>query len=178
MSRRVAARRVVKGVWPGAGATASLNRASPFGGSGAQQTRNRVSYPWPGRRPANPGWRPEPIDGSKSRDELWVGVKCQPNPEIAGSPRNAFRGSRPRGAIAAVGHWMGEGPFRLPTPTKPRRPRPSRASEAVGAKLHGREGNNPDRQLRPRSSGSVAKDVRAPRQPGGWLRSSHPLKSA
>ena len=26
-------------------------------------------------------------------DELWVGVKCQSNPEIAGSPRNAFRGS-------------------------------------------------------------------------------------
>ena len=26
-------------------------------------------------------------------DELWVGVKCQSNTEIAGSPRNAFRGS-------------------------------------------------------------------------------------
>ena len=24
-------------------------------------------------------------------DELWVAVKCQANPEIAGSPRNAFR---------------------------------------------------------------------------------------
>jgi hypothetical protein len=24
-------------------------------------------------------------------DELWVGVKCQSNTEIAGSPRNAFR---------------------------------------------------------------------------------------
>ena len=24
-------------------------------------------------------------------DELWVEVKCQSNPEIAGSPRNAFR---------------------------------------------------------------------------------------
>ena len=44
--------------------------------------------------PLTRDWRPEPIDGSKSRDELWVGVKCQTNSEIAGSPRNAFRGSR------------------------------------------------------------------------------------
>ena len=28
---------------------------------------------------------------AKGSDELWVGVKCQANPEIAGSPRNAFR---------------------------------------------------------------------------------------
>jgi hypothetical protein len=26
-------------------------------------------------------------------DELWVGVKRQSNPEIAGSPRNSFRAS-------------------------------------------------------------------------------------
>ena len=26
-------------------------------------------------------------------DELWVGVKCQSNTEIAGSPRNVFRDS-------------------------------------------------------------------------------------
>ena len=30
---------------------------------------------------------------AKCWDELWVEVKCQPNLEIAGSPRNAFRGS-------------------------------------------------------------------------------------
>ncbi|GAW32736.1 hypothetical protein JDF658_25280, partial [Carboxydocella sp. JDF658] len=29
----------------------------------------------------------------KSADEVWVGVKCQSNPEIAGSPRNSFRAS-------------------------------------------------------------------------------------
>ena len=29
-------------------------------------------------------------DGS---DDLWVGVKCQSNLEIAGSPRNSFRAS-------------------------------------------------------------------------------------
>ena len=28
---------------------------------------------------------------AKCSDELWVGVKCQTNQEIAGSPRNAFR---------------------------------------------------------------------------------------
>lgn len=26
-------------------------------------------------------------------DELWIGVKCQSNAEIAGSPRNSFRAS-------------------------------------------------------------------------------------
>eukprot|EP00166_Cyanidium_caldarium_P004025 ctg_408.g292 len=25
-----------------------------------------------------------------SADELWLGVKCQSNPELAGSPRNAL----------------------------------------------------------------------------------------
>jgi hypothetical protein len=29
----------------------------------------------------------------KCLDELWIGVKSQSNPVIAGSPRNAFRGS-------------------------------------------------------------------------------------
>src|SRR5215216_5047634 len=173
MSRRVAPRREVKGGGPGAGATASPNRAS----SGAEQTRNRVSYPWPGRRPANPGWRPEPGDGSKSWEELWVEVKCQPNSEIAGSPRNAFRGSRRESARGGRA-LDGRGAARLPTPTKPRMPRACPTRETVGAKLHSREGNSPDRQLRSRSPGSVAKDVRAPRQPGGWLRSSHPSKSA
>ena len=31
------------------------------------------------------------MSGTKGWDELWVGVKCQSNPEIAGSPRNVFR---------------------------------------------------------------------------------------
>ena len=29
----------------------------------------------------------------KLLDEVWVGVKCQSNVEIAGSPRNSFRAS-------------------------------------------------------------------------------------
>ncbi len=34
---------------------------------------------------------PEPVSVEKLWDELWVGVKCQSNPEIAGTPRNSFR---------------------------------------------------------------------------------------
>ena len=37
---------------------------------------------------------------------------------------------------------------------------------------------NPDRQLRSPNYGSVVNDVGSHRQPGGWLRSSHPLKKA
>ena len=48
-------------------------------------------------------------DGS---DELWVGVKCQSNLEIAGSPRNVLRYSLTRFA-AEVEHWMGAGPYRV-----------------------------------------------------------------
>jgi hypothetical protein len=46
----------------------------------------------------------------------------------------------------------------------------------VGAKLHSREGNSPDRQLRSQSVDSVEKDVGLQRQPGCWLRSSHTFK--
>ncbi len=34
---------------------------------------------------------------TKGRDDLRVAVKCQTNPEIAGSPRNVFRYSLARG---------------------------------------------------------------------------------
>ena len=37
----------------------------------------------------------------KLSDEMWVGVKFQSNPEIAGSPRNSFR--------ASVGKNLSEG---------------------------------------------------------------------
>ena len=48
-----------------------------------------------------------------------------------------------------------------------------------GGKLHRREGNSPDRRLRPPSWGSVySKAVGSRRQPEGGLRSSHPFKSA
>ncbi len=52
------------------------------------------------------------------------------------------------------------------------------SSQSCRAKPMGREGNNPDSQLRPLNKGSVYKEVRYLRHPGGWLRSSHPLKKA
>lgn len=39
-------------------------------------------------------------------DELRVGVKCQSNTEIAGSPRNAFRCSVAC-SLSQVEHWKG-----------------------------------------------------------------------
>jgi hypothetical protein len=80
---------------------------------------------------------------------LWVGVKCQPNTEIAGSPRNVLRYSRLR-ATLEVERWMGKGPsagYRLQPNCECQR-REKRASETAGAKLRRREGNSPDPQLR------------------------------
>ena len=48
------------------------------------------------------------------------------------------------------------------------------ASETMGDKLHRREGNSPDHQLRPLNGRSVIKEVGVRRQPGGLPRSSHP----
>ena len=66
---------------------------------------------------------------AKCSDELWIGVKCQTNPEIAGSPRNSFRASVLR-LVLEVEHWMGTGAYCLPTPTKLRMP--ILQSKAVG----------------------------------------------
>ena len=41
------------------------------------------------------------MSGSKGLDDLWLGVICQSNPEIAGSPRNIFRYS------GVVTFWWG-----------------------------------------------------------------------
>ena len=46
-------------------------------------------------------WRTEPGSVEKDLDDLWLGVKFQSNPEIAGSPRNSFR--------ASVGKNLSEG---------------------------------------------------------------------
>jgi len=48
----------------------------------------------------------------------------------------------------------------------------------MGAKLHIQKGNSPNRSLRSPNASSVGKDVKFLEQLGGWLRSSHPLKSA
>jgi len=49
----------------------------------------------------------------------------------------------------------------------------------MGAKVHwtkGKQPRSPDKV--PKSTLSASKEVEFPRQSGGWLRSSHPLKKA
>ena len=52
------------------------------------------------------------------------------------------------------------------------------SSQAASDKIRRQEGNNPDYQLRSPNLTSVENDVKLLKQPGGWLRSSHPLKKA
>jgi hypothetical protein len=93
-------------------------------------------------------WRTEPINVEKFPDDLWVGVKGQSNWEIARTPRNAFRCS------VAVESYRGRatdwtrGLHRLPNPDKLRMLYDIRGSEGMGAKVHVREGKNPDHRLR------------------------------
>ena len=103
-------------------------------------------------------------------------MKGQSNPEISRSPRNSFRASVAR-SPPEVEHRMDEGAS-PPTESNrtPNAGGPERGSQSMWAKLCAREGNSPDRPLRSPSSSRVAKDVRPPRQPGCWLRSSHPFK--
>ena len=103
-------------------------------------------------------------------------MKGQSNPEISRSPRNSFRAS-PHELDRA-----GRAPDRLGGLTACRsEPNsewrgPDVRSQSAWAKLRAREGNSPDRPPRPPSPCRVAKDVRSPRQPGCWLRSSHAFK--
>ncbi len=78
------------------------------------------------------------------------GVKGQSNFVIAGSPRNAFRCSVAC-FVPEVEHWIGDGPpTGLLTLAKLRMPvRESAAVRLWGDKLHSREGNSPEHQLRP-----------------------------
>lgn len=85
----------------------------------------------------------------KPSDELRVGAKDQSNPEIARTPRNAFRGSLGRCA-AEVEILIGRGGFAA------YRPQPNSecrgvepGSEGQGANVLSREGKNPDHRPRP-----------------------------
>ena len=95
---------------------------------------------------------------------------------IAGSPRNALRCSL-TSSVLGVEHWMDAGDW---GPTKfnqtPNTNTSDRGSETTGEKVRGREGNSPDRQLRSQRYAKCGKDVEVPKQPGGWLRSSHSFK--
>ena len=96
-------------------------------------------------------WRTEPVDVEKSLDELWVGVKGQSNREIARTPRNAFRSSVELsmievelpigcGGVKSYQIQMNSECYYM-----------FLSSEGVGAKVHIREGKNPEQQLRPPS---------------------------
>ena len=56
------------------------------------------------------GRRPEPVVVAITWDDLWIVVICQPNLEIAGSPRKVYRD---RGSVKHRGgratEWVGEG---------------------------------------------------------------------
>jgi hypothetical protein len=73
--------------------------------------------------------------------------------------------------------WLGGFPLTKPNQT-PNAGTSQWGSRTAGNEIRRREGKNPDHQLRSSSQGSVENDVGVLRQPGGWLRSSHPLKSA
>ena len=75
-------------------------------------------------------------------------MKGQSNYVIAGSPRNAYRCSVAC-FLPEVEHWMVEGAQKLTKISQtPNAVKLERGSETVGDKLHSREGNNPDHQLR------------------------------
>ena len=74
---------------------------------------------------------------------------------------------------------MARGALRLTKPLQtPNTDEYSLGDSAPGANVRTQEGNNPDPQLRSPNYRSVENDVGRHRQPGGWLRSSHPLKKA
>ena len=64
---------------------------------------------------------------TNGRDDLRVGVKCQANPEIAGSPRNALRCSVVR-CPASGSALLGRGPVEGTDPRQTPNGRGSRAA--------------------------------------------------
>ena len=84
----------------------------------------------------------------KFSDELWVGVKGQSNSEIARTPRNAFRCSLDI-IVIEVELLIGCGGFTAyQFLTNSECYKMMIISEGMGAKVHVREGKNPDHQLR------------------------------
>ena len=84
-------------------------------------------------------------------DELWIGVKGQSSSEIAGSPRNvSWYGLG--NCSQEVEHCMGEGPVRdTESKQTPNACEKYPGSQWASYNVRPREGNSPDRQLRPRS---------------------------
>jgi hypothetical protein len=84
-------------------------------------------------------------------DELWMGVKCQSNVEIARSPRNALRCSRGFAAARGRALLLCGGFTAYQATANSECWRADTASETAGANIRRREGNNPDLPLRPPS---------------------------
>src|SRR5260370_2555392 len=72
---------------------------------------------------------------AKLGDELWIGVKCQANVEIAGSPRNACRCNRPVGARGGRALDGRVAKCWLTTQTKLRMPSTHRPNKTPGPHL-------------------------------------------
>ncbi len=100
------------------------------------------------------------------RGDSWFSPKC-----IEVQPRGC--------SVVEVEHCVGSGPGAgyHPHANCECHHSPS-VRETAGANLRRQKGNNPDHQLRPLNHYLVGKAVRVLQQPGGWLRSSHPSKSA
>ena len=93
-------------------------------------------------------WRPEPQSVEKGPDDVWLGVKFQPNTDIAGSPRNSFRASLVKeitGGRALNAQWPH---LEVLSVIKLRMPVKEDGSQTLGDKVQCRKGNSPDRQLR------------------------------
>ena len=107
---------------------------------------------------------------------MWVGEKFQSNPEIAGSPRNSFRASLGHESCGgrALNFLGGVKAYRRISNSECHVDRTG--SQTARDKLGSQKGKSPDLQLRSQSVRSVEKDVGSRRQPGWWLRSSHPFK--
>ena len=80
-------------------------------------------------------------------DEMWIGVKCQSNAEIAGSPRNSFRASLKVKTIGGRA-LIGLGAVRLPNSVKLRMHIVILGSQTANDQIRGQEGISPDHQRR------------------------------
>ena len=81
-------------------------------------------------------------------DELWIGVKCQSNTEIAGSPRNSFRASLEVESIGGRA-LIGLGAVKVTEPCQtPNGYTAELGSQTTSDKIRGQKGNSPDHQLR------------------------------
>lgn len=98
-------------------------------------------------------WRSEPVWVENRLDELRIGVKGQSNSVIARTPRNVLRDSLGM-SLPEVELPIGLGlSQRYQTQMNSECRYDMSGSEGMSDKVHVREGNNPELQLRPPSSG-------------------------